>query len=105
MRKIGRLAGVLAALWGSAATAEALLVANYLLEVREDGMGSSALLVDGEVLHGNGVIHLDEATQTLGGMAVVTGVAGAGGNPFGAAPFLLALPDDAAPQFFGPLES
>lgn len=105
MRKIGHLAAVLAVLSGSTAMAEALTVAGHALEVKDDGAGSAALLVDGEVLHENGVIYLDEATQTLGGMTVVTGVAGAGGNACGAAPFVLALPEGAAPQLYGPIDS
>jgi hypothetical protein len=105
MRKIGHLAGVLATLWGTTAAAQGLTVAGHALEVKEDGMGSAALVVDGEVLHENGVIYLDEATQTIGGMTVVTGVAGAGGNACGAAPFVLALPDGAAPALYGPLDS
>jgi hypothetical protein len=62
-------------------------------------------VVDGEVLHENGVIYLDEAVQTLGGVMVVTGVAGSGGNACGAAPFVLALPDGAAPALYGPVDS
>ncbi|MBN8630698.1 MAG: hypothetical protein J0L76_07575 [Rhodobacterales bacterium] len=105
MPKIGHLAGVLAVLWGTTAGAEGLTVAGHALEVKDDGMGGAALLVDGEVLHENGVIYLDEATQQVGGMTVVTGVAGAGGNACGAAPFVLALPEGAAPQLYGPLDS
>lgn len=105
MRKYGQLAGVLAVLWGTTAGAEGLTVAGHAVEVKDDGMGSAALLVDGEVLHENGVIYLDEATQTVGGVAVVTGVAGSGGNACGAAPFVLSLPEGQAPQLFGPLDS
>jgi hypothetical protein len=105
MRKIGHLAGVLAVLWHTSAMAEGLTVAGHALEVRDDGLGSAALLVDGEVLHENGVIYLDEATQTVGGMTVVTGVAGSGGNACGAAPFVLALPEGADPRLYGPLDS
>jgi hypothetical protein len=68
-------------------------------------MGSAALVVDGEVLHENGVIYLDEAPQTMGGVTVVTGVAGSGGNACGAAPFVLALPEGAAPALYGPVDS
>lgn len=105
MRKLVRAAGLLAALWGSTALAEGMSVAGHVLEVRQDGMGSAALLVDGDVLLENGVIFLDEATQTLGGMVVVTGVAGSGGNACGAAPFVLALPEGAPPVLHGPLDS
>lgn len=105
MRKIGHLAGVLAVLCGTTAGAEGLTVAGHALEVKDDGMGSAALLVDGEVLHENGVIYLDAAPQEVGGVTVVTGVAGSGGNACGAAPFVLALPEGAAPQLYGPLDS
>lgn len=105
MRKIGHLAGVLAVVWGSAAMAETLTVAGHQLEVKDDGMGSAALLVDGEVLNENGLIYLDEGTQTIGGVTVVTGVSGSGGNACGAAPFVLALPQGAAAQLYGPVDS
>jgi hypothetical protein len=57
------------------------------------------------VLHENGVIYLDEAPHSVGGVAVVTGVAGAGGNACGAAPFVLTLPEGSAPALYGPLDS
>lgn len=105
MRKLGFAAGVIAVVWGSTVLAQGLTVAGHALEVTEDGMGSAALVVDGEVLHENGVIFLDEATQTIGGVTVVTGVAGSGGNACGAAPFVLALPEGSAPQLYGPVDS
>jgi hypothetical protein len=105
MRKAGYVSGMLVALWTSAALAEGLTLAGHEITVTGDGMGSAALLVDGQVLHENGVIYLDEATQSLGGVTVVTGVAGAGGNACGAAPFVLALSEGAAPALYGPLDS
>lgn len=89
---------------GAVAWAEEMSVAGHLVSVRDDGMGGAALLVDGEVLHENGVIYLDEAVQ-VAGQTVVTGVAGAGGTACGAAPFVLALPEGGAPALFGPLDS
>lgn len=105
MQKIGWGFGVVAVLWGSSALAQDLSLAGHTVSVTDDGMGSAALVVDGEVLHENGVIYLDEGTQTIGGLTVVTGVAGAGGNACGAAPFVLALQEGAAPAFYGPLDS
>jgi hypothetical protein len=105
MRNTGWAGAVLAVLWSTSALAETLTVAGHAIEIKDDGMGSAALLVDGEVLHENGVIYLDAAVQTPGGVTVVTGVAGAGGNACGAAPFVLALPEGAAPQLYGPLDS
>lgn len=105
MRKLGYTAGTLAILSTSTVLAEGLTIAGHLLTVTDDGMGSAALKVDGEVLHEDGVIYLDEVTQTVGGITVVTGVAGAGGNACGAAPFVLALPEGAAPALYGPLDS
>ncbi|KAF0113647.1 MAG: hypothetical protein FD150_1937 [Rhodobacteraceae bacterium] len=98
-------AGVAALLWGTAVSAEDLTVGGHLVSVQDDGMGGAALLVDGEVLHENGVIYLDEAQQTLAGVTVVTGVAGPGGNACGAAPIVLALPEGAAPALYGPIDS
>ena len=97
MQNLVRAMGVTAVLCGTAAWSEGLTVAGHEITVKDDGMGSAALIVDGEVLHENGVIYLDEAAQTLGGVTVVTGVAGSGGNACGAAPFVLALPESAAP--------
>ncbi len=104
MLKLGYAAGALTLVWGATAGAEALSVAGHHLEVRDDGTGNAALLVDGEVLHENGVIYLDAPIQ-VAGQTVVTGVAGAGGNACGAAPFVLALAEGAAPALFGPVES
>jgi hypothetical protein len=105
MRKPGYAAVALVALLTSVALADDLTVAGHKITIANDGAGSTALLVDGEVLHENGVIYLDEATQTLGGVTVLTGVAGSGGNACGAAPFVLALPEGAAPAFYGPIDS
>lgn len=95
----------LAILWSGAASAEGLSVAGHEIDITGDGMGSAALVVDGEVLHENGVIFLDEAVLKIGGVTVVTGVAGSGGNACGAAPFVLALPEGVAPALYGPLDS
>ena len=105
MQKLRAGLGMAAVLWGTAALAEDVTVAGHKISVTDDGMGSAALLIDGEVLHENGVIYLDEATQQVGGVTVVTGVAGAGGNACGAAPFVLALPEAAAPALYGPVDS
>jgi hypothetical protein len=98
-------AGLLAGLCGSTVLAEGLSVAGHEIVVTDDGMGTATLTVDGAVVHENGVIYLDEATLTVGGVPVVTGYAGAGGNACGAAPFVLALPEGGAPAIFGPLAS
>jgi hypothetical protein len=105
MRKMGHLGGVLAVLWASSAGAEGLSVAGHDLEVKTDGAGSAALVVDGEVLLEDGMITLDAAAQTVGGMTVLTGVAGSGGNACAAAPFVLALPDGKTAALYGPVDS
>jgi hypothetical protein len=93
-----------AVVWATAALAEERQVAGHQVTVAEDGMGSATLVVDGEVLHENGVIFLDEAAQALGGLSVLTGIAGSGGNACGAAPFVLALPEGGKAGLYGPLE-
>lgn len=98
-------AGMAVLLGGMAEAQDQMTVAGHRIGVTDDGTGSAALVVDGEVVHENGVIYLDEATQSVGGVAVVTGVAGTGGNACGAAPFVLALPEGAAPALYGPLDS
>jgi hypothetical protein len=95
----------LAVVWAGAASAEGLSVAGHEVSVSDDGMGSFALIVDGEVLHENGVIFLDDAVQQVVGVTVLTGVAGSGGNACGAAPFVLALAEESAPALYGPLDS
>jgi hypothetical protein len=95
--------GVLAA--AETAAQEIRTVAGRQVEVTTDGMGAAALAVDGAVLLEDGVIFLDGETLTIGGVPVLTGVAGAGGNACGASPFILALADGAAPALFGPIES
>lgn len=84
---------------------EKLTIAGHEIVVTSDGIWSATLAVDGVVLHENGLIFLDPEVQDLGGLAVVTGVAGAGGNACNAPPFVLALPEGAPPQFFGPVDS
>ena len=97
------LAGLLA---GSGALAdETMAVAGHQIVVVGDGIGAASLSVDGEVLHENGVIFLDPEPWDLGGLTVVTGVAGSGGNACNAPPFVLAFPEGAAPQFHGPIDS
>lgn len=100
-----RLAGFAALLASAALAEESLSVSGHQVAVTGDGLGSAALAVDGEVLHENGVIYLDPEIRDLGGLAVVTGVAGSGGNACNAAPFVLALPEGAPPRFYGPVDS
>lgn len=105
MRTLGYAAGAVAVLWAATALAQDLTVAGHKIAVQDDGMGGAALVVDGEVLHENGAIYLDEAPHSVAGVTVVTGVSGSGGNACGAAPFVLALPEGAAPALYGPLDS
>jgi hypothetical protein len=74
------------------------------IAVISDADGDAQLVVDGLVLLEDGVIFLDEPVM-VGGVPVVTGLAGTGGNACGAAPFVLALPEGAAPALFGPIDS
>lgn len=84
---------------------ETLTVAGHEIVISGDAMGEATLQVDGETLHENGAIYLDPEVQDIGGLAVVTGAAGSGGNACNAAPFVLALPEGAPAQFFGPVDS
>lgn len=74
------------------------------IAVISDADGDAQLVVDGLVLLEDGVIYLDEPV-VVGGVPVVTGLAGTGGNACGAAPFVLALPQGAAPALYGPIDS
>ncbi len=99
-------AGVIALVTSGAALADdARQVAGFDIRVTEDGMGSARLTVDGTVLLESGVIFLDPEAQAPGGVPVLTGIAGAGGNACGAAPFVLALPEGGSPGLYGPLDS
>lgn len=105
MRILVTVVGLAAALWSSAAWAEGISSAGHEVSVAEDGMGSARLLVDGAVLHEDGVIYLDSAPLRIEGATLVTGAAGVGGNACNAAPFVLVLPETGAPEFWGPVES
>lgn len=105
MHNLGHAVATLLVLGGQAALGQDLSVAGHQISVTEDGTGGAALIVDGEVLHENGVIYLDDTLPVVGGIPVVTGVAGAGGNACGAAPFVLALPQGAPPALYGPVDS
>lgn len=94
-----------AALAGPGLAQEALVVAGHEITLTHDEMGMAALAVDGQVLIEDGAVFLDEAVQDFGGLSVLTGIAGAGGNACGAAPFVLELPERAAPVLHGPLDS
>lgn len=82
-----------------------MTVAGHSVEVNDGTQGDKMLLVDGQLMHLNGVIYLDDAVKLVGGISVVTGSAGPGGNACNAAPFVLALPEGVAPEFFGPIDS
>jgi hypothetical protein len=99
-------AGAVALLISGAALAdETRQIAGHDIRVTDDGMGSAALTVDGTVVLETGVIFLDPDPQAPGGVPVLTGVAGSGGNACGAAPFVLALPEGAAVSLYGPIDS
>lgn len=102
-----RLAGLwaVAILCGTAVWAEELQILDHRIGVSEDGMRGDALIVDGTVMHEDEIILLDPVPQVVDGLTVLTGVAGAGGNTCNAAPFVLALPNGAAPEFWGPVDS
>lgn len=90
---------------GAAQAQDIKPVAGRQIAVTDDGMGGYALSVDGVLLLEDGAIFLDPEAVMVGGVAVVTGVAGSGGNACGAAPFVLALPEGGAPVIHGPIES
>lgn len=99
------VAAFLALLGTTAALAEEQLVGGHAVTITEDGMGGAALVVDGEVLHENGVIQLDRKVLVVDGIATITGVAGPGGNACNAAPLVLFLPEGEEPALYGPLDS
>jgi hypothetical protein len=105
MRLLMGVGGMAVLLAGTAAAQDMMEVAGHQVAVIEDGMGTDTLTVDGVALHENGLIFLDPAVQVVGGVSVVTGIAGSGGNACGAPPFVLAFPDGAAPQLYGPVDS
>lgn len=84
---------------------ETRTVNGHEIVIAGDDLGAATLTVDGVMLHEDGVIFLDPDLQDLGGLTVVTGVAGSGGNACNAAPFVIALPEDSSPLFSGPVDS
>jgi hypothetical protein len=99
------VSGLVAVVAVEAAAQAAMTIGGRQVEVATDDMGDAELRVDGAVLLQDGVIYLDPEAQAVGGVPVVTGVAGAGGNACGAAPFVLALPEGAEPVLYGPIDS
>jgi hypothetical protein len=97
--------GVSLLLAGAAAAQDMIEAGGHQIGVADDGMGTAILMVDGTPVHENGVIYLDPDLQVVGGVTLVTGSAGSGGNACGAAPFVLALPEGSAPQLYGPVDS
>lgn len=75
----------------------------YEASVVETGDFNRQLLVDGKVLAEDGLVLLDQALE-LGGVSLVTGVAGAGGNACNATPFVVWL-QEGLPQIAGPIDS
>lgn len=105
MRAI-RTLGLIGLLAGSGALAdETMTVAGHQIVIIGDDLGAASLSVDGEVLHQNGVIFLDPEPWDLGGLTVVTGVAGSGGNACNAPPFVISFPAGKIPEFYGPVDS
>jgi hypothetical protein len=104
MRRIMMVAVLLASA-GVASADGVMSVAGHGVEVNDGTDGDKMLVVDGAFVHDDGVIYLDPEPQVVGGVTVVTGVAGAGGNACNPAPFVLALPEGGAPEFFGPVDS
>lgn len=90
---------------GLALAQETLTVAGHEIVITHDETWSATLTVDGVVLHEDGMIFLDPEMRDLGGLAVMTGVAGAGGNACNAPPFVLALPEGGPAEFFAPVDS
>ncbi len=90
---------------GLAVADETLTVAGHEIVISGEVMEAQTLTVDGVVVQENGLIFLDPDLQDLGGLTVVTGAAGAGGNACNAAPFVIALPEGAAAEFDGPIDS
>ncbi|WP_309666046.1 hypothetical protein [Tabrizicola sp.] len=87
------------------ADADRMTVNGHSVEINDGTQGGKMLFVDGQVMHANGLILLDAALLEVAGVPVVTGISGAGGNVCNAAPFVVVLPDGAAPEFYGPIDS
>ena len=70
----------LAALTASADAEDAAKIAGHDIAVVSDGMGMATLMVNGALVHEDGVIYLDPGPEMVDGVAVLTGAAGAGGG-------------------------
>lgn len=91
------------ALSAAGATAEELRVAGRTVAVVTTADGLSALTVDGTAVLTDGLVLIDPFPRDVAGTAVVTGVAGPGGNACNAAPFVLTLRPLADPVLHGPI--
>lgn len=85
--------------------ADEFTVDGHVLDVVRTDAGDDALLVDGQEMQVNGLIMLDEIPLIVGGVTVLTGVAGAGGNACGAAPMVVQFAQEAGAEVFGPIDS
>jgi hypothetical protein len=66
--------------------------------------GETRLVVDGRELVRHEIIGIDEAA-IVGGVGVVIGYSGSGGNACDQPPFVLSFPGNKAPRFDGPLDT
>ncbi len=87
------------------AAAQDLKVAGHGVALVLGTDGTSSLMLDGEAILTDGLVLLDEMPLDVAGVAVVTGLAGPGGNACGAAPFVLTLPSTTDPVLHGPLDT
>lgn len=92
------------ALWAGAAAAENWQLAGHQVSLDPVAEGGYRLVADGKVMLEDWLI-LSDAPATVAGQAVISGVAGAGGNICNAAPFLLFLPQGAPARLDGQIDT
>lgn len=79
-------------------------VAGHAVSIVEGADFLQVLQVDGKDMHSDGLILLDQEFA-VGGVPVLTGVSGSGGNACDAAPFVLVLPEGQPARLDGPIDT
>ena len=106
MRKFLRLPAallILSAITASAQTTK-LKAFGRQVEVVQPRTEIGRLSVDGRKLHENWILWLDEVAL-VGGVPVMIGTSGPGGNACEATPFILSFPEGRAARFDGPVDT
>ncbi len=80
------------------------MIAGHNVEIVGDGKGNETLKVDGQVIHRNVYVSIEQV-ETLGDLEVAIGSSSSGGNACDAPPFVLSFAKGRKPRFDGPIRA